>query len=169
VSYIKEAVMASFSEVYGAEYRRLVAELFAITSSLAEAEDLVQEAFGKALARWERVGELEVPVAWVRRVALNAATSRWRSLRRRSTAVLVLDPADGKPPPEPVMDLIAALAALPVAQREAIVLHHLTGLSVVEIAQLLMCPEPTVKARLQRGRARLAVLLADSSEEVSRP
>jgi RNA polymerase sigma-70 factor (ECF subfamily) len=167
--YIKEVVMASFSEVYGAEYRRLVAELFAMTGSLAEAEDLVQEAFGKALARWERVGQLEVPVAWIRRVALNAATSRWRSLRRRSTAVLVLVPDEGQPPPEPVMDLIAALAGLPVAQREAIVLHHLTGLSVEEIARRSRCSESTVKSRLQRGRARLAVLLADESEEVSRP
>jgi RNA polymerase sigma-70 factor (ECF subfamily) len=134
-----------------------------------EAEDLVQEAFGKALARWERVGRLEVPVAWIRRVALNAATSRWRSLRRRASAVLVLGPDDGQPPPEPVLDLIAALAELPVAQREAIVLHHLTELLVAEIAQLSACSESTVKARLQQGRARLAVLLADEPEEASRP
>lgn len=160
--------MASFGEVYGAEYRRLVAELFAITGSLVEAEDLVQEAFGKALARWERVGQLDVPVAWVRRVALNAAASRWRSLRRRS-GIEIVESGDRLAPPEPVMDLIVALARLPLAQRESIVLHHLTGLSVGEIAELLRCPEPTVKARLQRGRARLAVLLADEPEEVSRP
>jgi len=161
--------MASFSELYGAEYRRLVAELFAMTGSLAEAEDLVQDAFGKALARWDRVGALDVPVAWVRRVALNAATSQWRSLRRRAGTALVVDPGDRSPPPEPVMDLIVALGELPAAQREAIVLHHLTGLSVTEIAELRGCPESTVKARLQRGRARLAVLLADDAEEVSRP
>jgi RNA polymerase sigma-70 factor (ECF subfamily) len=161
--------MASFGEVYGAEYRRLVAELFAITGSLAEAEDLVQDAFGKALARWDRIGALDVPVAWVRRVALNAATSRWRRLRHRSSTEAASDLGDWSAPPEPVLDLIMALGKLPIAQREAVTLHHLTGLSVTEIAELQDCPEPTVKARLQRGRARLAVLLADDDEEVFRP
>jgi len=161
--------MLSFSELYDAEYRRLVAELFALTGSLTEAEDLVQDAFGKALARWDLVSALDVPVAWVRRVALNAATSRWRSLRHRSRRELPVDLGVRTPPPEPVIDLIKALGELPVAQREAIVLHHLRGLSVTEIAELRGCPESTVKAQLQRGRARLAVLLADDSEEVSRP
>jgi RNA polymerase sigma-70 factor (ECF subfamily) len=162
--------MASFGDVYDAEYKRLVSELFAITGSLAEAEDLVQESFGKALARWDRVGVLDVPVAWVRRVALNAATSRWRSLRYRSDSALPVDRPLRSPPPEPVLDLIAALRKLPVVQREAIVLHHLSGLSVSEIAELTQCPESTVKARLQRGRVRLGTLLADEeTEEVGRP
>ncbi len=72
------------------------------------------------------------------------------------------------------MDLVAALGRLPIEQRQAIVLHHLAGLSVTEVAQLQGCPESTAKARLQRGRARLAVLLADEDEvdedeEVRRP
>jgi RNA polymerase sigma-70 factor (ECF subfamily) len=55
--------------------------------------------------------------------------------------------------------LVAALARLPLAQRTAIVLHHLVGMPVTEIARETGTPEGTVKARLSRGRRALAVLL----------
>src|SRR6266511_3011998 len=55
--------------------------------------------------------------------------------------------------------LIAALARLPVAQRTAIVLHHLVGLPVAEVAEETRVPVGTVKARLARGRRALATLL----------
>ena len=55
------------------------------------------------------------------------------------------------------------LREIPEAQRRAIVLHHLGGLSVAEVAHEVGAPEGTVKARLSRGRAALASLLADST------
>jgi RNA polymerase sigma-70 factor (ECF subfamily) len=66
--------------------------------------------------------------------------------------------------PEPSVDnvaLVAALRQIPEAQRRAIVLHHLAGLSVAEVAHEVGAPEGTVKAWLSRGRAALAALLAD--------
>jgi RNA polymerase sigma-70 factor (ECF subfamily) len=54
------------------------------------------------------------------------------------------------------MAIVAALQALPVAERRAIVLHHVAGLSVVDIASELRAPEGTVKSWLSRGRSRLA-------------
>ena len=156
-----------FGDLYRAEYARLVAELFAMTGSLPEAEDVVQEAFAKALARWERVSTLDQPAAWIRRVALNDATSRWRIRRRHVGGPVSDDLADPARPPE-VLALTQALSRLPVLQRQAIVLHHLSGLSVEEIATTLRCPTSTVKARLQRGRVRLAALLAEEDpKEVS--
>ena len=68
--------------------------------------------------------------------------------------------------PEPGIDnvaLVTALKAIPEAQRRAIVLHHLAGLSVAEVASETGSPEGTVKARLARGRTALAALLADNS------
>jgi RNA polymerase sigma-70 factor (ECF subfamily) len=50
--------------------------------------------------------------------------------------------------------IVAALRQLPYEQRVAIVLHHLAGLSVVDVARELKIPVGTVKARLWRGRAR---------------
>ena len=52
---------------------------------------------------------------------------------------------------------------IPEAQRRAIVLHHLSGLSVAEVAHETGAPEGTVKARLARGRGALAELLADTT------
>ena len=158
--------MAAFDEVYRVEYTRLVAELYAMTGSLVEAEDLVQDAFAKAFARWDRVSQLDQPAGWVRRVALNAATSRWRVLRRRYGGELPDDRAAVSDPPDRILVLIDVLRQLPSVQREAIVLHHLSGLSVGEIARTLDCPASTVKARLQRGRTRLALLLAEDAQEV---
>jgi RNA polymerase sigma-70 factor, ECF subfamily len=54
------------------------------------------------------------------------------------------------------VDLIRALRALPLGQRQAIVLHHLVGRSVEEISRQLGVPSGTVKARLARGRTALA-------------
>jgi RNA polymerase sigma-70 factor (ECF subfamily) len=57
--------------------------------------------------------------------------------------------------------LVAALKKLPEAQRLAIVLHHVADLSVEEVAAETGAPVGTVKARLSRGRAALAVLLSE--------
>jgi RNA polymerase sigma-70 factor (ECF subfamily) len=59
-----------------------------------------------------------------------------------------------------------ALRELPVAQRQVLVLHHLVGLPVAEVAHELRLPVGTVKTRLARGRRALAGRLALDPEEV---
>jgi RNA polymerase sigma-70 factor (ECF subfamily) len=71
-------------------------------------------------------------------------------------------------PAEPSVSRVAltrALQQLPINQRRAIVLHHIYDLSVADIARETGVAIGTVKARLSRGRAALAVLLNDHSEE----
>ncbi|MCB9761767.1 MAG: RNA polymerase sigma factor [Alphaproteobacteria bacterium] len=53
-----------------------------------------------------------------------------------------------------------ALSRLPEGQRRVVVLHHIEGLSLDEIAREEGVAVGTVKSRLHRGRARLAQLLA---------
>lgn len=60
--------------------------------------------------------------------------------------------------------VVAALRALPSAQRECLALHYLVDLSIADIARTIGVPEGTVKARLSRGRQRLSQLLADEPE-----
>jgi RNA polymerase sigma-70 factor (ECF subfamily) len=55
-----------------------------VTGSLEDAEDAVQEAFARASTRWATLREYEMPEAWVRRVALNLATSGLRRTRGSS-------------------------------------------------------------------------------------
>ena len=109
----------------------------------------------------------DAPEAWVRD----------RGLAARG---LPLPPGDGRragllrrhgPPPDvPALSpdrvaLVAALRRLPAAQRRAVVLHHVAGLSVQEVAAETGVPVGTVKARLSRGRAALAALLTEEPRD----
>jgi len=55
------------------------------------------------------------------------------------------------------------LQTLPIEQRLAVVLHHLADLPVEEVAEIECRPAGTIKARLFRGRAALAAVLAEPS------
>ncbi|MFV2104247.1 SigE family RNA polymerase sigma factor [Micromonospora sp. LOL_024] len=153
-----------FSEFYQAHFRRVAVQLYAYLGDHAEAQDLTQEAFCRTLERWNRISGYDDPSAFVRRVAWNLATSR---LRRVRTAVRHLARQREEHVPGPSPDrvvLLAALATLPTAQRQAVVLHHLVQLTVAEIADQLGAPEGTVKSWLSRGRAALARHLTERQE-----
>jgi len=153
-------------EVYAVAYPRLVGQLVGVTGDPAEAEDAVMEAFARATVRSSSFHEADNPEAWLRTVAVNVARSRWRRMLRWAHLL----PALATPPsyadlPEEHLALMAALRQLPLAQREAIALHHLADLPVAEVAHTLGVPEGTVKARLSRGRAALAALLSAPTKE----
>jgi RNA polymerase sigma-70 factor (ECF subfamily) len=157
-----------FTAFYQGSYHRLLGQLFAVTGDLAEAENVLQEAYARAFARWPRVGAYDLPEAWVRRVALNLAAMADRSLRRRARALLRLGPPPLVPDLSPeLIDLRDALAALPLGQRQVIVLHHLVGMPVEEVARELRLAPGTVKSRLARGRAAIAGSLHHDRSEVS--
>ena len=149
-------------ELYDASYRRLVGQLATVTRSLSEAEDVVQEAFARAVNHPHNFRRTDNPEAWLRTVALNVARSRWTRAKRwaRLAQRLADRPLQTGPSPDHVA-LVRALQQLPRGQREVIALHHLADLPVQEVAATLGIPAGTVKARLSRGRAALAVLLAD--------
>ena len=108
----------------------------------------------RAWLRWGTVGGYDDPEAWVRRVAHNLAVSRWR--RARKLVLRASVPVAGTEMPGDRIPILAALQALPVPERRAIVLHHVAGLPVTEVATELRVPEGTVKSWLSRGRTRLA-------------
>ena len=155
-----------FDEFYTGNYGRLVVQLYAVTGSLAEAEDAVQEAFARASVRWGRIGGYDAPEAWVRRVALNVAfTSRRRS--RRVMELLVRTPPAAPPPlPAETLEVVEALKALPLPFREVLVLHYLADLPVERVAGELGIAVGTAKSRLSRAREALARQLVDGEEEV---
>ncbi|WP_327006359.1 sigma-70 family RNA polymerase sigma factor [Dactylosporangium sp. NBC_01737] len=156
-------------DAYEAHYRRLVAALYALTGDHAEAQDLVQEAYARALARPRQFLDVADPEAWLRTVAMNLARTRWRRRRLFDTLVRsgrVARPVESVPGVDPNrVALVAALQQLSQATRETIVLHHLADMSVHEVADTLGVPVGTVKARLSRGRAMLAALLSDTDAD----
>jgi RNA polymerase sigma-70 factor (ECF subfamily) len=157
--------LADFSEFYAAHFHSLTVQLFAHTGDLTEAQDVVQEAFTRALSRWSRLLTYDDPAAWVRRVAWNLATSRWRRVR---TAVAFARRQREEVVPGPSPDrvaLVGALARLPERQRQAVVLHYLGDLPLGAIATELGVAEGTVKSWLHRARTALAEQLVDAHAE----
>lgn len=157
---------ASFEAFYRACRDRLARQLYLMTGDMGEAMDHVQEGFARAWARWPVVSQYEQPEGWVRRVAVNLAISRWRRVQRAR----VLPPAVPGDVPGPSPDrvaLAAALRALPERQRAALVLHHVADLPVEDVARQLSVPVGTAKSLLVRGRARLALELAEHRRPAS--
>lgn len=153
-------------DLYAASYRRLLRQLIGVTGSVAEAEDVLQEAFVRGLDQPRKLLDADNPEAWLRTVAVNLARSRWRRTQR----FLGLAPRLVEEPPDGDTDghfvLLQALRKLPAGQREVIALHHLADLSVEQVADTLGLPSGTVKARLSRGRAALSTLLVEEEPHV---
>ena len=94
--------------------------------------------------------------------------SRWRSLRSRARAYLRHGPTQDMPAiSTDTVAVVEALRQLPEEQRVAIALYYLLGMPVTEVARETGAPVGTVKARLARGRAALAGLLAIDSGEAA--
>lgn len=151
-----------FAEFYGAVFQKLTAALYIHTGDLAEAQDVVQEAMVRAMARWQTLSTYDEPAAWVRKVAWNLAMSRWRRLRRGLELAARGHTETPAPGPDPDrVALVAALAQLPPRHRQAVILHYLEDLPIAEVAESMGAAEGTVKSWLHRARAALAGHLAD--------
>lgn len=133
----------------------------AILGNEADARDAAQDTF---VAAWRQLGRLQDAErfdAWLQRVAVNAARMVHRSRRRRG--VREIPSADvaarvaevAAPEAADVRTLDMAMRTLPVEQRAILVLHHLDGRPVADLAEILEIPVGTVKSRLHTARAAL--------------
>jgi len=155
---------AEFNAFYAGSSRRVFGQLYAMTGNRVEAEDAVAEAYARAWQRWSQVRDCDSPEAWVRRVASRIAVSNWRKAVNRIRAHrrnATQSHTEGLNPDH--VALVHALRQIPADQRRVIVLHHLVGLNVAEIAAEVGAPTGTVKARLARGRKAMAQHLSDGS------
>jgi RNA polymerase sigma-70 factor (ECF subfamily) len=153
-----------FDAFYAVAAPKLVGQIYALVGSRQEAQDVVQEACLRAWMRWDSISAYENPEAWVRLVAWRLAVSRRRRVISHVRAWQKRTAGEDLYEPGMTPDAIAlqdALLKIPLVQREAIVLHHLCGLTVDEVAAQLSVSPNTIKTRLVRGRAALALLLGD--------
>lgn len=124
------------------------------------AEELTQEALGRAWERWETVHRADRPENWVFRVAFNLAASDRRRRRAARRAHERLGPPDDLSPDSSERTALrGALEALPPRQRAAVVLRHYAGFSVADAAVALDCAEGTVKSLTSHGLDRLRRVL----------
>jgi len=129
-----------------ANYRRLVAQLYAITFDPAEAHSAVQDAYSRAWRSWATVSRSPDSVGWVRRVAVRSTIRSWRRLRLRSRRPV------GPGPDTQTGAVLSALRGLPAAERRCVVLHHMAGAPVKEIAAVEGVSVGTTAARLARAQ-----------------
>ena len=160
-----------FAECYEHSYTALTKQLYLYTGDLGLAQDLVQEAFCRALPRWSKVSTYDDPVAWIRRVAINRGLNKRRSRRRRdalteriaatstASALYGFDPADHDG------DLADLIVTLPPQQRLALTLFYFADLPVAEVAHAMQLSEGTVKFHLHAARTALARALETTASE----
>lgn len=133
-----------------------------LTGNQASAEDLLQTALVKTWPHWERVAR-EHPDAYVRRVMIRTNLT-WRArlwnreVPNAAPAEDVLGAVSTRDEYRTVDERIvmaAALAALPVRQRQAVVLRYFDDLSVEETAEIMATSTGTVKSQSAKGLYKL--------------
>ena len=150
-----------FDAFYREECRAVRAVAWALTGSGWVSDDVTQEAFLRAHQRWNQVSAYEEPGAWVRRVAINLATSTLRRRAREAAALVRLAGrrTDDWTLPDVDDEFWAVVRSLPRQQAKVLALHYYEDLPVADIAVVLELAEGTVKAHLHKGRASLALRL----------
>jgi len=152
-----------FGAFYEREYRQVVGLAFVLTDDRTAAEDLAQEAFASAYRRWTEVGGMDQPGAWVRRVVVNKAMSRFRRIAVEGRALIRMYEAPASPPAS--ADSVAvweAIRRLSPKQAEVVVLTYYAGMSNSETAKLMGCSVETTRTHLKRARSRLAGWLGET-------
>jgi RNA polymerase sigma-70 factor (sigma-E family) len=148
---------------------RLMRTAYLLTGDSGHAEDLVQSALLRTARRWSRARQQ--PEAYTRRVLVNLAKDRWRTLRRRVAEVAAgaEEPRSiGVPANDAVLErqrLLDAIRELPAGQRAVLVLRFFDDLSVAETAAALECSEGTVKSQTARALDRMRSVLDPSTPE----
>jgi RNA polymerase sigma-70 factor (ECF subfamily) len=143
-----------FRTFFEGEHRRLFKTLYFVTGDRAEAADLMQEAFLKLWERWDRIGTIDDPRAYLFRVALNGSKMRARAARRASRRLVPIGPA-----PDPYddvdirEDVRRMLLTLSPRQRAALVLLDLYGYGSQDAARIMGIRPSTVRALATQGRA----------------
>ena len=161
---------ADLAELVERHHSALVGFLYRLTGGdRSLAEDLTQEAFLRALRSIQRYRPAQRFKPWLYAIAVNAARDHFKRADTRYTAAWNDDELIGLADPiewHEAIDLdrqrvAAAIAALPVHQREALILRYYQDLSLAEIAEVLAIPIGTVKSRLSLGLRQLRVWLKE--------
>ena len=142
----------------------VLATLVWVSGDADIAREATDEAFARALARWERLRIMESPGGWVYTVALNLVRrhATRRAAERRA--------AELARPPDSFTDrtgeLWQVVQALPPRQRAAVVLRYLADLKEHDIARVMQISPGTVASTLAAARTRLAGWLSTDDEDL---
>ena len=145
-------------QLYAEEYDGLTGFAYRMVGDVDAAGDIVQEAFTRLLSRWVQV---RAPVPFLFRTITNLARDGWRAQSRDQRLTDALAPAMGQHVPPADHGVRDAVARLPRAERDVVVLFYFADLPVERVAEILGKPPGTVKWLLSAAREHLAVSLGD--------
>jgi RNA polymerase sigma-70 factor (sigma-E family) len=153
-------VLVTFEEFARARLAALARYAAVLTGDRALAEDVVQEVMIRAYGRWQQIDEMAQPDAYLRRMIVNEYLS-WR--RRWARVVPQADAGADQLLPDFTQShadrqaVRSELARLPRRQRAVLVLRYYEHLTDAEIAEVLDCPQGTVRSLASRALATLRV------------
>jgi RNA polymerase sigma-70 factor (ECF subfamily) len=158
-----------FDTWYPDAHASLAPALTAWCGDAGVAADALDEAFVRAVERWEQVRSMASPSGWVWRTATNVVRSRAR--RRQLEQRLLLrrwigQRSDVAGPCGDDVDLRRALLTLTERQRTAVVLFYIADLPTKDIADVMGIATGTVAATLHRSRSLLAEQLGVPPDEL---
>jgi RNA polymerase sigma-70 factor (ECF subfamily) len=179
VARVRQADAGAFEVLMRRYNRRLYRTARAILKDDAAAEDAVQEAYVRA---FDHIGKFRGDAqlsTWLTRIVVNEALQALRRTRREQVVILFDEPPEERDPLAPLPDSLAPgtpektmlraemrrlierkIDELPDGYRTVFVLREVEDLTVEETALALGIPEPTVRSRLFRAKARLREALA---------
>jgi RNA polymerase sigma factor (sigma-70 family) len=150
---LDELEARTFEAFYQAEARTLFRRLWLVTGNRAEAEELMQDAFLSVWQRWGDVREMDDPVGYLYRTAMNLFRKRYRraTLAVRRTVGLASS-SDDFADADDRETVRHVLAALPPRPRAALVLTELLGFTTKEAGDALGVTDATIRSLTRHGR-----------------
>ncbi|HEX3651630.1 MAG TPA: RNA polymerase sigma factor [Rhizomicrobium sp.] len=145
----------------------------ALSGSVANGDDLVQDCIERALKQSDRLRDRQKLGGWLRSILHNLYIDELRRKRSRGIEEDITELADNfaisVPPSDraPFHEFTAAMATLSAEHREILLLVGLDGMNYREIAEALHIPIGTVMSRLARARERLRNALESGSERAT--
>jgi RNA polymerase sigma-70 factor (sigma-E family) len=161
----------TFEEFAAARLPAVLRFAAVLAGDRALAEDLAQEVLIRAYARWDKIGSMDRPDLYVRKMILNEFLA-WRRRSWRTTPVADLTAEMIGTAPDHASayteraSLLAELERLPRRQRAVLVLRYYEGRDDAEIAELLGCTAGTVRGYASRALSALRIELRPGSSRV---
>jgi RNA polymerase sigma-70 factor, ECF subfamily len=152
----------AFQAFYLAEAPMVFRTVYLLSRDRDTALDATQEAFARALERWQRLRGQPWAGGWVTTTAVNEIK---RSFRRRRTIEALFAAQDDV---DDRLDIWSAVSRLPLRQQQAVILHYRDDRPVGEIAAVLGMREGTVRTHLARARATLRPILEGAHHAAER-
>ena len=151
--------------------RRIFLLIYRMVGNVADAQDLAQEVFIKALQRQDQLKDTEKAAHWLSRIATNTAIDFLRRHGRVSFCELdgVAEPLSTPVSASPEQMLLRAehenilsdgLDVLTARERAALLLRDVEGLPAEEVARHLNCSKATVRSHIANARVKVRKYLS---------